>query len=57
MGTMSRYAAEVAPSSLADKKKTLKQSDAISAEIDVGYSDKHEKVFICVCIRSFIEAQ
>lgn len=47
MGMMSWYAAEATLSSPADKQ-TLKQSDAISPEIELGCGDKkHEKGFIC----------
>lgn len=54
MGMMSRYAAEATLSSPADKK-TLKQSDAISPEIELGCGDKkHEKVFIYVFNYLFI---
>lgn len=42
MGMMSRYAAEATLSSPADKQ-TLKQSGAISPEIELGCRDKKKK--------------
>lgn len=55
MGMMSRYAAEATLSSPADKQ-TLKQSGAISPEIELGCRDKikHKKVVICVFNSIFI---